>query len=203
MADKLVSGAAAYTASGRASNGASPMEFGAGVWLFAYGSIMWNPGFDYAESAPALLRGWHRAFCIYSHRYRGTPEKPGLVLGLDRGGSCRGVAFRLPDEKAAAIVEQCDARELVTGVYIRRTATVQTGSGPVTCWTYVTDRKHKQYAGKLDEAEKARLIAQGISPQGATNVEYLENTMRHLADLGIDDPYLRRLWTRVETMTGR
>ena len=173
------------------------------VWLFAYGSIMWNPGFAYAESAPALLRGWHRAFCIYSYRYRGTPEKPGLVLGLDRGGSCRGVVFRLPDEQAETIIDQCDTRELVTGVYIRRQATVATSAGAVNCWTYVTDRKHKQYAGKLDEAEKARLIVQGVSPQGATNMEYLENTMRHLADLGIDDPYLRRLWTRVETMTGR
>lgn len=187
MADRLVSGATANS----------------GVWLFAYGSIMWNPGFAYAESAPALLRGWHRAFCIYSYRYRGTPEKPGLVLGLDRGGSCRGVVFRLPDEAAAAIVDQCDARELITGVYIRRRATVQTGAGPVTCWTYVTDRKHKQYAGKLDEAEKARLIAQGVNPQGATNVAYLENTVRHLADLGIDDPYLRRLWSRVEKLAGR
>lgn len=171
---------------------------GQGVWLFAYGSIMWNPGFAYAESAPALLRGWHRTFCIYSYRYRGTPEKPGLVLGLDRGGSCRGVVFRLPDDQAPAIVEQCDARELVTGVYTRRLATVEVSAGPVPCWTYVTDRKHKQYAGKLDEAEKARLIAQGVNPQGATNIEYLENTVRHLADLGIDDPYLRRLWDRVE-----
>lgn len=173
---------------------------GEGVWLFAYGSIMWNPGFPYAESAPALLRGWHRAFCIYSHRYRGTPEKPGLVLGLDRGGSCRGVVYRLPDDQASVIVEQCDARELVTGVYIRRRAAVQTSAGVVTCWTYVTDRKHKQYAGKLDEEEKARLIAQGVSADGATNIEYLENTVRHLADLGIDDPYLRRLWDRVERL---
>jgi cation transport protein ChaC len=182
MADKVVSGVTEKT----------------GVWLFAYGSIMWNPGFAYAESAPALLRGWHRAFCIYSHRYRGTPEKPGLVLGLDRGGSCRGVAFRLPDEQVAPILDQCDARELVTGVYNRRQATAETSTGAVTCWTYVTDRKHKQYAGKLDEAEKARLIIQGVNAQGATNVEYLENTMRHLADLGIEDPYLRRLWNRVE-----
>lgn len=169
-----------------------------GVWLFAYGSIMWNPGFAYAESAPALLRGWHRAFCIYSYRYRGTPEKPGLVLGLDRGGSCRGVAFRLPDEQAPAIVEQCDARELITGVYHRRLVTVQTSAGPVTGWAYVTDRQHRQYAGKLDETEKARLIVQGVNAEGATNIEYLENTLRHLADLGIDDPYLRRLWNRVE-----
>jgi cation transport protein ChaC len=176
----------------------SPTAPESGVWLFAYGSIMWNPGFAYAESAPALLRGWHRAFCIYSYRYRGTPEKPGLVLGLDRGGSCRGVVFRLPDDAAPAIVEQCDARELVTGVYIRRPVTVATSAGPVTCWAYVTDRKHRQYAGKLDEAEKARLIAQGVNASGAKNVEYLENTLRHLADLGIDDPYLRRLWTRVE-----
>ena len=169
------------------------------IWLFAYGSIMWNPGFAYAESAPALLHGWHRAFCIYSYRYRGTPEKPGLVLGLDRGGSCRGVAFRLPEAAAAAIIAQCDARELVTGVYLRRQVTVRIGARCLPCWTYVTDGHHRQYAGKLDEAEKTRLIAQGVSPSGASNVDYLKNTLSHLAELGIHEPYLRRLWARVET----
>ena len=172
------------------------------AWLFAYGSIMWNPGFAYAESRPALLRGWHRAFCIYSYRYRGTPEKPGLVLGLDRGGSCRGVAFRLPDDQRDAIIAQCDTRELVTGVYIRRCVRVATSEGPAACWTYVTDRKHEQYAGKLDEAEKARLILQGVNATGATNIDYLENTLRHLSELGIDDPYLRRLWQRVSGGVG-
>ena len=167
------------------------------IWLFAYGSIMWNPGFAYAECAPALLHGWHRAFCIYSYRYRGTPEKPGLVLGLDRGGSCRGVAFRLPEAEASAILVQCDERELVTGVYLRRLVTIRIGDRRLSCWTYVTDRAHKQYAGKLSEAEKTRLIAQGVSPSGASNVEYLKNTLSHLAELGIHDPYLRRLWQRV------
>ena len=175
-----------------------PMASGADVWLFAYGSIMWNPGFGYAESMPALLHGWHRVFCIYSYRYRGTPEKPGLVLGLDRGGSCRGVAFRLPEAEAAGIIEQVDGRELVTGVYLRRRVMVRTSAGKVPCWTYVTDRRHRQYAGRLDEAEKVRLIAQGVGPSGASNIVYLENTLRHLADLGIHDPYLRRLWLGVE-----
>lgn len=169
-----------------------------GVWLFAYGSIMWNPGFAFSESLPALLRGWHRAFCIYSYRYRGTPEKPGLVLGLDRGGSCRGVVFHLPDAEAEAIIAQCDQRELVTGVYQRRLVPVRTQAGVRSCWTYVSDRGHRQYAGKLDEAEKVRLIAQGVGPSGASNVEYLQNTLRHLDDLGIREPYLHRLWKRVE-----
>ena len=168
-----------------------------GVWLFAYGSIMWNPGFAFVESMPALLHGWHRAFCIYSYRYRGTPEKPGLVLGLDRGGSCRGVAFRLPEAEAEAIIAQCDGRELVTGVYQRRQVRVRTHAGIVPSWAYVTDRGHRQYAGKLDEVEKTRLIAQGVGPNGARNVEYLQNTLRHLDELGIRDPYLRRLWARV------
>ena len=168
------------------------------IWLFAYGSIMWNPGFAYAESQPALLHGWHRTFCIYSYRYRGTPEKPGLVLGLDRGGSCRGVAFRLPLAEAAGIIAQCDERELVTGVYLRRQVRVRSGAGRLPCWAYVTDRGHRQYAGKLSEAEKVRLIAQGISPSGASNIDYLRNTLGHLAELGIHDPYLRRLWARVE-----
>lgn len=170
------------------------------IWLFAYGSIMWNPGFAYAESAPALLHGWHRAFCIYSYRYRGTPEKPGLVLGLDRGGSCRGVAFRLPVAEAAGIIAQCDARELVTGVYLRRQVTVRVGVRRLPCWTYVTDRHHKQYAGKLDETEKTRLIVQGVGPSGASNIDYLQNTLSHLAELGIDEPYLRRLWLRIEQL---
>lgn len=169
-----------------------------GVWLFAYGSIMWNPGFAFVESLPALLHGWHRAFCIYSYRYRGTPEKPGLVLGLDRGGCCRGVTFRLPKAEAEAIIAQCDRRELVTGVYQRRLVPVRTQAGIRSCWTYVTDRGHRQYAGKLDEAEKVRLIAQGVGPNGASNVEYLQNTLRHLDDLGIREPYLHRLWKRVD-----
>ena len=178
---------------------ADTMASDGGVWLFAYGSIMWNPGFAFAESRPALLRGWHRAFCIYSYRYRGTPEKPGLVLGLDRGGSCRGVAFRLPETEAEAIIAQCDARELVTGVYGRRRVPVRTQAGVRSCWTYVSDRAHRQYAGKLDEAEKVRLIAQGVGPSGASNAEYLQNTLRHLDELGIREPYLHRLWARVGT----
>lgn len=183
------------------------------IWIFAYGSLIWNPGFAYLEQRPARLRGWHRAFCIYSYRYRGTPEKPGLVLGLDRGGSCRGVAFRIEAAESTGVLATLDARELVTGVYQRRALTVETPGvklangqaaiDPITAWGYVTDRKHQQYAGKLDLAEKARLIVQGIGPTGATNVEYLENTACHLAEFGIQDPYLERLRLKVSELTGR
>src|SRR5438067_4138270 len=90
------------------------------VWLFAYGSLMWNPEMPFAERRPALLRGYHRSFCLYSRDYRGTPERPGLVLGLDRGGACRGIVYRLPPEALGAAIDQVWAREMAGEVYRMR-----------------------------------------------------------------------------------
>jgi cation transport protein ChaC len=176
------------------------------MWIFAYGSLMWNPGFPHIESEPAYLRGWHRAFCVQSVRYRGTPEKPGLVLGLDRGGSCHGVAFHVAHADMAAVLETVDARELITGVYQRRQVTIQIGEPThgrmATAWAYITDRSHAQYVGKLELADKARMI-EGACGNSGTNRDYLENTLCHLTELGIRDPYLQKLKAEIDAACPR
>lgn len=175
------------------------------MWIFGYGSLMWNPGFPHIESEPAYLRGWHRAFCVQSKHYRGTPDKPGLVLGLDRGGSCRGVAFHVAEADMAAALETLDARELITGVYFRRRVTIEVGEPThrriASAWTYVTDRSHLQYVGKLELGEKAELIL-GASGASGPNRDYLENTLMHLKALGIRDPYLEKVKREVDGRCG-
>jgi cation transport protein ChaC len=171
------------------------------MWIFAYGSLMWNPGFPHIESEPAYLRGWHRAFCVSSVRYRGTPEAPGLVLGLDRGGSCHGVAYHVAHADMDAVLQTVDARELVTGVYQRRQVTIQIGEPEhgrmATAWAYVTDRSHPQYVGRLEMAAEARMIL-GACGDSGTNRDYLNSTLAHLKTLGIHDPYLEKLKAEVD-----
>ena len=162
------------------------------VWVFGYGSLMWNPGFEHVEARPALLHGWHRSFCIYSHRYRGTPERPGLVLGLDRGGSCRGTAYRIARLRALEVLDYLWDREMVNGVYTPRILHPRTPGGHPACHVYTVDRAHYQYAGGLDEREMVRLIRQGVG-MGGHNRDYLANTVRHLGELGISDGPLHRL----------
>ncbi|MCH6576379.1 MAG: gamma-glutamylcyclotransferase [Proteobacteria bacterium] len=183
------------------------------VWVFAYGSLMWDPGFAYLEAAPALLRGYHRAFCIFSHVYRGTEARPGLVLGLDRGGACKGMAFRIAAAEGADVLDYLDAREKVTDVYVRRAVPITVGGAPifaggrplsaggrkVTAHTYVVDRGHHQYAGKQTLRQAVRLIAQGAGV-GGSNRDYLESTVNHLDELGITDGPLHRLHALVRRM---
>ncbi|MEP5262201.1 MAG: gamma-glutamylcyclotransferase, partial [Nitratireductor sp.] len=122
------------------------------LWVFGYGSLMWRPGFEYEERRAALLRGYHRAFCVYSHVHRGTPEKPGLVFGLDAGGSCRGVAFRVEGARAADVKRYLQAREQVTLVYrdvVKPVELVDDGLR-VEALCFVVDRAHEQYAGRID-----------------------------------------------------
>lgn len=171
------------------------------IWVFGYGSLMWNPGFDHEEARPALLHGWHRAFCVYSHRYRGTPECPGLVLGLDRGGSCRGMAYRVAKPRALDALDYLWDREMVNGVYTPRILNPATDGGRVPCHAFTVDRRHYQYAGGLDEVEMVRLIRQGIG-LGGHNRDYLANTVRHLDELGIGDGPLHRLMALVEAGQG-
>ena len=183
------------------------------VWVFAYGSLMWDPGFAYLEAAPALLRGYHRAFCIFSHVYRGTEARPGLVLGLDRGGACKGMAFRIAAAEGADVLDYLDAREKVTDVYVRRAVPITVGGAPifaggrplsaggrkVTAHTYVVDRGHHQYAGKQTLRQAVRLIAQGAGV-GGSNRDYLESTVNHLDELGITDGPLHQLHAMVRVM---
>ena len=136
-----------------AANIVSDQEFGNGdLWVFGYGSLMWRPGFDHIEKVPARLIGEHRALCVYSFDHRGTPEKPGLVLGLDRGGACRGIAFRVAEKNRADVVAKSRAREQVTSVYreVMRSVWLENEARErVSALAYVVDRGHVQYAGRL------------------------------------------------------
>lgn len=172
------------------------------LWVFGYGSLMWRPGFDYAEVRPALLKGWHRSFCLYSLHYRGTPSQPGLVLGLDRGGSCRGLAFRVPEATAEVAVEYLNERELVGYAYLPRTLTIQLDQGEaVPAYTFVADPDHRHYAGDLGLERSAAIImdAQGCA---GLNRDYLINTVRKLEAEGFADQRLLTLLKEVERQTG-
>ena len=165
----------------------------ADLWVFGYGSLMWRPGFPFVERRHAHLHGYHRSLCIFSHVHRGTPERPGLVLGLDRGGRCHGVAFRVDAAEAAETVRYLREREQVTAVYRERSLPVRLDDGsPIAALGYVVDRSHPQYAGRLPDAEVLRLVLQGRGVSGA-NPDYVRSTHEHLAAMGVVDPTLERL----------
>jgi len=165
---------------------------GGPYWVFAYGSLMWDPGFPYVEKAPAMIRGYHRAFCIYSVEYRGTPERPGLVLGLDHGGACRGIAYRVAAEETRAVRAYLYARELSYPVYAPKRLAVALDGCAVTAEAFVVNRRHDAYAGKLS-AERVAAIIRAACGRRGSNREYLDNTVRHLEGLGIADGPLHRL----------
>ena len=165
----------------------------ADLWVFGYGSLMWRPGFPYLERRHAHLYGYHRSLCVFSHVHRGTPQAPGLVLGLDRGGRCHGVAFRVPAAEAPATIAYLREREQVTAVYLERTLPVRLDNdGTVPALAYVVDRRHPQYAGHLPEIEILRLVSQGVGVSGA-NPDYVRSTHAHLLEMGVTDPRLARL----------
>ncbi len=172
------------------------------LWIFGYGSLMWNPGFRFADRAEARLQGRHRALCVWSRVWRGTEERPGLVLGLDRGGACRGIAYRVAAAEVAGVLAYLDERERVTEVYLRRDVELCLAGGErVRAQTYVVDRAHPQYAGRVAPEEAARVIAASAG-RGGSNVEYLENTLRHLDDFGLTDSPLHDLARRVRERRG-
>ncbi len=162
------------------------------IWIFGYGSLMWRPDFPYNDFQPALLRGYHRALCIYSVIHRGTRERPGLVLGLDRGGSCRGRALKVAEKNAKEVIAYLNEREMVNRVYRPKWLPVTLPKGKVTAYAFVVDRSHEQYTGRLADAEALKLIFQGAGKGGAC-LDYLQNTIRHLDELGIPDGPLHRL----------
>lgn len=168
------------------------------LWIFAYGSLMWRPDFAFEERLRARLFGFHRALCIYSHHYRGTPEQPGLVLGLDRGGSCVGLCFRIAASARAATLEAVRRRELITGVYAEIAAPVRLADDRrLSAVTYVASRSHPQYAGVLGLDALTRLVAQGRGLSGP-NVDYVRNTHQHLVDIGIRDDRLADVLRRFD-----
>jgi cation transport protein ChaC len=167
------------------------------LYVFAYGSLIWRPGFAFRHSHQALLHGFHRRFCLWSHLYRGTPERPGLVLGLDRGGACRGVAFSVAARDAAAVLAYLDDREMPDRsrpIYHRRTLRLRLleAGRSVRAVTYVANRTSRMYCGPLALDIAAATIAQGHGVTGA-NRDYLLNTLSHLRRMGVRDAGLERI----------
>src|SRR4051794_3862655 len=165
------------------------------LWVFGYGSLMWRPGFEFIEQVQARLIGEHRALCVYSFDHRGTPEKPGLVLGLDRGGACRGIAFRVAARRRAATVDYLRGREQTTNVYreVMRSVWLENeGRQRVSALTFVVDRGHVQYAGRLSLADQLRHVLQGHGRSG-NNRDYVLSTVKSIKAQGFRDPQLHRL----------
>jgi cation transport protein ChaC len=165
------------------------------LWVFGYGSLMWRPGFEFEERVQARLIGEHRALCVYSFVHRGTPEKPGLVLGLDRGGACRGIAFRVAEKNRAATVAYLRDREQVTSVYreVKRSVWLENEArARVSALAYVVDRGHVQYAGRLSPAEQLRHVIQGHGQSGV-NRDYVLATVKAIEAEGFRDAPLHQL----------
>jgi glutathione-specific gamma-glutamylcyclotransferase len=172
------------------------------LWVFAYGSLIWRPGFTYIERVPARLFGLHRALCVYSFVHRGTPERPGLVLGLDQGGACRGLAYRVTAEMRAQTIAYLRAREQVTMVYREATRPVLLLGQPerrVTALVYLVDHSHPQYAGRLalDKQLHHVLHAHG---QAGPNRDYVLSTVKALEALGYRDRDLHLLAERLQSV---
>lgn len=170
------------------------------LWVFGYGSLIWDPGFRVAERRIARLDGWHRSFCMRSIHHRGTVENPGLVLALDQkeGAACTGVVFRVEPGQEDATLFALRERELVSSAYLERTLPVTTEAGPLLALTYVIDPDHVQYC-HLSPEEQAQIIAKATGGRGR-NCDYLWSTAAHLADLGIGDPDLEWLAQRVRVL---
>lgn len=171
------------------------------LWIFGYGSLIWDPGFTPAEAVPARLDGWHRSFCMYSIHFRGTPAAPGLVLALDAaaGAHCLGLALRVAAAEAEQVLAEIRARELISDAYLERALPVTLSDGrQVTAITYVIDRAGPQYC-TLDPEAQAQTIARAHGARGP-NREYLFNTAAHLASLGLADPDLEALAARVRVL---
>jgi cation transport protein ChaC len=165
------------------------------LWVFGYGSLMWRPGFDVIERVPARLIGLHRALCVFSYVHRGTPEKPGLVLGLDRGGMCRGIAYRVAASKREKTIAYLRGREQVTSVYletVRRIELEDEARRQVRALTYIVDRGHVQYAGRLSVEQSVHYVRQGHGRSG-NNRDYVIETVRALEALGYRETDLHRI----------
>ncbi len=171
------------------------------MWVFGYGSLLWNPGFTPIEAITATLDGYHRSFCMLSIHHRGTEEKPGLVLALDQSDAdCVGVAFRVAPAEEEEVLAGLRERELISSAYLEKNVSLSLEDGrAVTALTYVINRDHEQYC-QFDLEKQAQLIARSVGGRGP-NPEYLYNTASHLKKMGIDDPDMDWLVTRVRALT--
>jgi cation transport protein ChaC len=169
---------------------ALPVPDGA-LWVFGYGSLMWNPGFPHEATLPAWIDGYARAFCVRSSGHRGTPEQPGLVVGLTPGGRCRGVLIHAQERHKASILDYLWRREMdLADGYVPRQVVARTDNGcEIRALTFVADLTHEAYAGQLTTEQTARRIAAAHGQRGS-NRDYLERTLTELDRLGIEDPGL-------------
>ncbi|WP_120504438.1 gamma-glutamylcyclotransferase [Sulfitobacter mediterraneus] len=172
------------------------------MWVFGYGSLLWNPGFEVAESVIGTLPGYARSFCMRSIHHRGTEENPGLVLALDEhpDTACEGIALRVVPGQEAETLAYLRERELISSAYVERTLTVHLNDNrDVEAVVYVIDEAHVQYCGGLPLEEQAQIIANAVGGRGP-NTEYLYNTADHLAEVGLHDPALEWLNARVKSL---
>jgi cation transport protein ChaC len=174
------------------------VDLSAGVWVFAYGSLIWNPAFHFTDRVVGTVYGFHRRFCLWTHLGRGCPERPGLVLGLERGGSCRGVAYHIAADLAREELDIIWRREMLSDAYLPRWVAVRTPMATLRAITFTINQAHERYARKLSDEEAAAAIACASGFLGAC-ADYLINTVDHLAALGIHDRPLERLRARVLT----
>ena len=172
------------------------VDLSGGVWLFGYGSLIWNPAFHFTDRLIGTVHGYHRRFCLWTHLGRGCPERPGLVLGLERGGSCRGAVFHVAPHAVEEELEIVWRREMLSGAYVPRWVTVRTALGEIRAITFVINRAHERYARFLPDDRVAEVIATAEGWLGPC-ADYLINTVDHLAELGIHDCPLERLRARV------
>jgi cation transport protein ChaC len=162
------------------------------LWIFGYGSLMWSPCFDYTHRSVGRAHGYHRALCILSTRYRGTERKPGLVMGLCRGGSCWGVAYRIDAQRLRRALARLWYREMPRRVYQPRLIPVRLKNKTVRALAFVADPSHPAYVRELDLHGRARLVAQGIGARGRC-LDYIRNTLEHMNQVGVRDPHLERI----------
>lgn len=162
------------------------------LWIFGYGSLMWSPGFRASHKSPGKVHGFHRSLCIYSTRYRGTERRPGLVMGLCRGGSCWGMVYRIARASVRRVLGKLYVREMRNRVYRPTFVRVRAGGREVRALAFVADITHRQFVGDLDVAGTARFVAQGVGERGH-NIDYLSYTLAHMHELGVRDPHLDRV----------
>ena len=173
------------------------------LWVFGYGSLMWAPGFRTLERSVGFLKGYHRALCILSTRLRGTQQRPGLVMGLCRGGSCWGMAFRVAAASVPRVLDRLWRREMLRRVYYAKLLPIRIGRGRrIHALAFIADPKHPQFRRELDLTSRAQLVAQGVGERGRCT-DYIRFTLEHMYALGVTDPHLARVLETAEAMRSR
>lgn len=169
------------------------------IWVFAFGSLIWNPTFDFVERRTARIHGFHRRFCLWARAGRGSPERPGLMLSLESGGSCTGVAYRLGRRSAATELDVIWRREMFTMAYRPVWTTAHTSKGPEPAIAFSVNREHERYVPALSDEAIARYLATGAGPLGRC-CDYLFETTKHLRQLGLRDRWLDALEAKVRAL---